>query len=170
MKNPRTLFFLYGILIIICLTSAGVYAHHRYQKVNTPPNQTSILRPKDGEQVARQIFAMGEFMKADSLKELWLVVQPIDSVLYHPQPGPLQKVPRRPWWHTTVYFGEADDVSGRKYHVFLFSATEEASKSIKGYLADSDKTGRWPGMKALPDGLMPLDTITVIRNERKGIK
>jgi hypothetical protein len=162
LKNPRNLLLFYSAIIIICLTFAGLYGLNRHQKFNTPPDKTSIMQPKDGEKVDRQTFTMGGFTQADSLKELWLFVQPTDSVLFHPQ-RPLQKPPRRMWWLTTAYFGEPDDTPGKQYHVYLFSATEEASKVIKDYITESSKIGQWPGLKALPDGLAPLDTITVIR-------
>lgn len=162
MKNPRNLLLFYSAIIIIFLTYAVLYGLNRQQKFNKPPDKTSILQPKDGEQVDRQTFTMGEFTQADSLKDLWLVVQPADSVIYHPQ-RPLQKPPRRMWWHTIAYFGDTDDIPGKQYHIYLFSATEEASKIIKDYIIESEKIGRWPGLKALPDGLAPLDTITVTR-------
>jgi hypothetical protein len=160
--NPRNLLLFYSVIIIICLM-IGLNTHNRYLNVNKRPDKTSILNPKDGEQVSHQISIVGGLTKADSLKELWLVVQPIDSVLYHPQPGPLQKAPRPIWWNTTAYFGEPDDAPGKKYHVYLFSATEEASKVIKDYATESSKIGQWHGLKTLPDGLTPLDTITVTR-------
>ena len=163
LKNPRNLLLFYSAIIIICLTFAGLYGLNQHQNFNTPPDKTSILQPKDGDHVDQQIFAMGGFTQADSLKELWLFVQPSDSLLFHPQPGPLQKPPRRVMWYTAAYFGEPDDAPGRQYHVYLFSATEEASKLIKDYINESKKIGQWPGLKALPVGLTPLDTVTVVR-------
>jgi hypothetical protein len=160
--KPRNLLLFYSSIIIICLI-IGLNVNNHYLKVNTPPDKTSILNPKDGEQVGHQISINGGLTQADSLKELWLVVQPNDSVLYHPQQGPLQKATRPIWWYTTAYFGEPDDAPGKKYHIYLFSATEEASKVIKDYTTEASKIGRWPGLKVLPDGLTPLDTITVIR-------
>jgi len=48
-------------------------------------------------------------------------------------------------------------------HAYLFSASEEAGQVIKDYIAESNAKGQWPGMRALPSGLVPLDTIMVVR-------
>ncbi len=164
LHKPGNQLLFYAVIVIIFLIFAGLSGYNKYQQVNKPPDKTSILQPNDGEQVNRQISMMGGLTKEDLIKDLWLVVQPVDSTIYHPQPGPVFKPPMRMWWYAeTVYFGKPDDAPGKQYHVYLFSATEEASKMVKDYQAKSNELGQGPGLKALPDGLSPLDTITVTR-------
>ena len=92
-----------------------------------------------------------------------MVVQPFDSTLYHPQPRPHMILPDRMRWNSIAFIGEPDDAPGKQYHVYLFSATEEAKKAFNDYITAALKINRWPGFNALPAGLTPLDTVTVVR-------
>jgi hypothetical protein len=79
LKNPGYQLLFYAVIVIIFLSFAGLYGYNKYQQVDKPPDKTSILQPIDGEQVNRQISMMGGLTNEDLNKDLWLVVQPVDS-------------------------------------------------------------------------------------------
>jgi hypothetical protein len=162
-KNRRKTLLYVTAFATILLFAAGVFAWKANTGKNLIPGHTSILQPQEGALVKHQIHTMGGFTQSDSEKDLWMVVRSVDSLQFHPQPGPLMKPPGRMRWYSTAYFGKPDDEPGKQYHVYLFSATEEASNEFKAYLKIGNETGQWPGMKALPVGLTPLDTVTVMR-------
>ena len=162
MKNKRIM-ITYSAIVIICLTLSGFLAQNRNQKFNVQPDRSVILQPKEGMLVNHQATALGLFSQADSSKDLWLMVRSASSAQYHPQPGPAFKPPRRITWLITVYFGAPEDTPGEQFYLYLFSATDEASQTLGGYLTESQKIGHWQGLKELPAGLMPLDTVTAVR-------
>jgi hypothetical protein len=161
-KQKKSLLYLTALVSIILLAGL-VYAWNANTGADLIPARTSILQPEDEALVERQMQVMGGFTQADSSKDLWLVVQQFDSLQYHPQPGPLMKAPLRPRWYSTAFFGEPDDPPGKKYHIYLFAATETASMEFTEYAKTGTETGKWPGIKSLPAGLTPLDTVTVAR-------
>jgi hypothetical protein len=148
-------------ITIILLIIAGMTFLYVNKK---PPEITSILQPKDGSEAAFQTPVMGEFTEDLSETDLWLVIQPKDSVRFHPQPGPVMKPPRRMKWYSTAYVGRpAEEDIGEKFIIYLCSATDEASPIFKDYLDKANENHLWPGLSVLPVGITGLDTITVVR-------
>ncbi|NQT25137.1 hypothetical protein HQ585_07275 [candidate division KSB1 bacterium] len=148
-------------LIIILLVIVGMLF---IPSTQTPPEKASILKPVNGSEVPFQTPAMGEFTEDLIETDLWLVIQPKDSVLFHPQPGPIFKPPGRMTWYSTVYVGAPEETgSGEQYTLYLFAATEDASQIFKQYLEAADENQLRSGLTVLPDGLTSLATIQVVR-------
>jgi len=93
---------------------------------------------------------------------LWLVVYSPVAQRYYPQPGPVA-VSRAGKWSGTVYFGTAATHRGEPYILLAVQASPAASAAMKHYLAAGNRTGRWPGLAAMPRGSLRLASVHVTR-------
>ena len=153
--------FLWITIVIILLIILGTVLLPGTQE---PPESSSILKPMKGSEVPYQTQVMGEFTEDLYETDLWLVVQTKDSNLFHPQPGPIFKPPRRMKWYSTAYIGKPDgDDRGKPFTIYLFSATPEASQVFMEYIEANKESQLWAGLAKLPEGLTSLATVQVVR-------
>jgi hypothetical protein len=69
-------------------------------------------------------------------------------------------------WYQTVRFGDctqaAKDV-GKRFQLIIVTANEQANKVFEDYITTGQRTGAWPGMANLPQGIKEHVRIVVIR-------
>lgn len=158
-KDRRPALWITGVVILLVI--AGLLL---LPQIQTPPERASILKPVSGSTVPFQTQATGDFTEDLIETDLWLVIQAKEDALFHPQPGPIFKPPRRMQWYATAYVGAPDESSsGEQFTIYLFAATDEASQVFKSYLENANKNQNWQGLTELPDGIKSLAAIQVVR-------
>lgn len=161
--QKRRLPFLYLTgLVTVLLFVAGLFALKSSAQSNQPSERNVILKPADGGTVRPQVGVMGTYTRADSAATFRLFVQEADSPRLHPQPI-VNKPPLRWRWYSIAFFGDPGDAPGKKYNLILFTSSWQAEQTITAYTDSCQRTGRWPGMTVFPEGLVPLDTVEVVR-------
>jgi hypothetical protein len=106
-----------------------------------------IYNPSDGSGVTYKTLVEGFCDETVAKRDLWLVVQPIESPYYHPQTGPIPK-DRNGRWQGFVYLGTSDiENVGERYLIFIVSADNSASRRFSDYLTAGAETGNGPGWK-----------------------
>jgi hypothetical protein len=122
-----------------------------------------IDQPADGAKVPHAVKASGRVTGLEAGKVLWLLVLPLESPKYHPQPGPL--VPAADGrWTSTVYVGTPGKVDdGKEFTLLLVEAGAEADARLRDYMDQVGKTQVYPGLGELPSGTIPLARLTLTR-------
>lgn len=130
------------------------------------PNQNhepGISKPKSDDRVACRETVEGWYGESESNSDLWIVIQPVESPNYHPQPGPLPKN-KNGKWQGIVQFGVSDKENiGEEFLVFIVQANSSASQIFSDYIRDSNKNKQWDGLSTLPYGAVPFDSVKVVR-------
>ena len=122
-----------------------------------------IYEPTNGARVPRKVAVEGWYSEAEVISDLWLVVQPVESPYYHPQPGPIPK-DKDGQWRGVVYVGESSRTNiGEEFLVFLLTTTPAASQVFTSYLRDSTRRNEWFGLQTLPNGATSIDSVKVVR-------
>lgn len=132
-------------------------------KVESSALLVKITEPKDGERVSHKTVIEGTYTQNEKNLDLWIVVQPVDSPFYHPQPGPIPKEPKMNWT-SIAYIGELpNDNAGEEFIIYLVSAPIQGSKVFSDYLEKSNTKKEWLGLEVLPSIVTALDSVKVIR-------
>ena len=119
-----------------------------------------IISPANGSKVAMMVKARGT---ASHLKgRLWLVVYSPVVHRYYPQTGPVA-VSRTGKWSGIVYFGTVATHRGEPYTLLAVQASRAASAAMKHYLDVGKRTGKWPGLVAMPRRSLQLASVHVVR-------
>lgn len=125
-------------------------------------NSVGIHSPLDGVRVNHKALIEGKYHESDTA-DLWIVVQPIASPYYHPQPGPVPKDPKGKW-RGVAYVGESDEKNiGEEFLIFIVATDSSVSSIFSGYLIGAATKKHWPGFAKLPTGTIPIDSVRVIR-------
>ena len=125
--------------------------------------RSEIYEPTDGASVSQKTAVKGWCSESDAKNDLWLVVQPVESPYYHPQPGPIPK-DKDGQWRGIAYVGTPDSKNiGEEYLIFVVATNPTVSKVFSDYLRDSNNKGKWTGLQTLPDGTTSIDSLRVIR-------
>lgn len=150
-----------GGLIVAALVAAGGWVWRQSQP--PVPKETVIQSPSDGAMAPHKVKVSGTYAESDTNKDLWIVVQPVDSPRFHPQTAPLPKQ-RNQRWTSVAYIGESKEHNrSDEFIIHLVVAEQAASNHFKNYLADAEED-KWPGLTALPDSALIADSITVTRD------
>lgn len=146
-----------GLAVVIIVALAG-WASSSYSL-----NQIKIISPKDGEQVPWMTCLEGTYSDEYKDKDLWVVVQPVNSPQYHPQTS---KIPKKSHhkWSAVAYVGESESKNiGEKFIIHLVSADTEASSQFETYLTQAAFSKQWPGLDSLPTNSRVVVSIGVYR-------
>ena len=150
-----------GGLTVVAIVSIAGWTWHTYWPQR--PDSSIISEPKDGDRVKHIQSLTGWYSENEEESDLWIVVQPVQSPNYHPQPGPITK-DKNGTWKAVSYLGKsASENIGEEFNIFLISASPEASKRFSEYLAFSADTKKWVGLERLPNGATSLYSIRVFR-------
>lgn len=144
---------------------AGILVYWLTVGIDTPfaSKPYGILDPDDGSRVAHRSAVEGKCSESEAKMALWLVVQPVQSPHFHPQPGPLPK-DAKGHWKGIMYCGASNTENvGEEFLVFIVSADATASQAFSDYLVASANKGQWHGFQTLPAGTTSIDSIRVIR-------
>ena len=129
-------------------------------------NQThepGIIKPEDGDRVTCRETVEGWYSEVEANSDLWIVVQPVESPNYHPQPGPLPKN-KNGKWQGIAQFGVSDKENiGEEFLVFIVQASSTVSQIFSNYIEDSNQKKQWNGLPTLPNGAVPFDSVKLIR-------
>ena len=151
--------FLYGTVEAATLSGTPSAAATTVS-VASPAPHAHIISPANGGKVAMVVKARGT---ASQLKgKLWLVVYSPVVYRYYPQSGPVT-VSRTGKWSGVVYFGIVTTHRGEPYILLAVQASPAASAAMKHYLDVGKRTGKWPGLIAMPRGSLPLASVHVTR-------
>jgi hypothetical protein len=130
-------------------------------QVDNPMAKLTI--PGDGEPASHKVVIEGAYSEKEENMDLWVVVRPVESPSFHPQPGPIGKEAGMKW-STIAHLGESQSKNiGEEYIIYFVSTAIEGSRVFSNYLENPENVDKWPGLKTLPDGVNAIDSIRVIR-------
>lgn len=133
------------------------------KQVETSIPLAAIAKPENGERISQKTAIEGTYTHNEKNVDLWIVVQPVESPHYHPQPGPIPKEPRMNWTSIAYIGKSSSDNVGEEFIIYLVSATIEGSKVFSDYLKKSNEKKEWLGLEALPYSVTTLDSVKVVR-------
>jgi len=146
-----------SVAIIVSLVSWG------WKNIRETPKQAGIYEPVNEARVNHKVMVQGWYSEKEAHSDIWLVVQPVESSQYHPQPGPLPK-DKDGQWRGIAYVGTPSrQNTGEAFLVYMVTAKPEASQNFAQYLQDSASRNEWSGLQNLPPGATSIDSIRVIR-------
>ncbi len=147
-----------GVVVIVSLVTVG----WQYFKEDEPKSP-GIYEPKNDERVSHKTPVQGWYNKTEANVNLWLVVQPVESPHYHPQPGPVP-IDNDGQWRGIVYLGESPRKNvGEEFLLFLIAANPDISQVFTDYLENSASQNRWIGLQTLPHGSTTIDSVRLVR-------
>ena len=128
----------------------------------TPTLPVRILQPCNGDSVPYETQIRGDYRGSVGELNLWVIVCPHGSDRYYPQRP--AEIRGDNTWLVMARFGQATlEESGKVFDISVYLASSQADQKLKEYISEADKTGSWPGMPSLADGLTLLDRVTVTR-------
>ncbi|MEA1900397.1 MAG: hypothetical protein U9N47_06510 [Thermodesulfobacteriota bacterium] len=92
-----------SVVIIVSLVTWG-WQHFKKEEPKLP----GIYELTDGDFVSHKTSVQGWYSEAEANVDLWLVVQPVESPHYHPQPGPIPK-DQDGQWRGIAYLGASPE-------------------------------------------------------------
>jgi len=154
--------WLLGILGAVIAGIIVYWATVGFPPINQP-HEPGISNPVNGARVICREIVEGRYGDSEASSDLWIVVQPVHSPNYHPQPGPLPKS-KNGKWQGIAQFGICgkEDV-GEEFLVYIVQANSSASQMFSNYLIDSAKKQQWNGLPTLPAGAVPFDSVKIVR-------
>jgi hypothetical protein len=121
-----------------------------------------ITSPANGSTVDLITLVQGTISNSPNGEELWVIVVPDGVNAYYPQPGPV--VITGNTWSASATVGDTSvNSQGRGFTLIIALADQSGSSAISAYLVQSKKTGTYPGMPTLPDGVFLQNQIHVKR-------
>ncbi len=142
--------------IIVCWLTTGLQEPSGIK-------ESGIYEPKDGGSVFHKTTIEGWYNDSGIKNDLWLVVQPVESPFYHPQPGPIPK-DEDGRWRGIAYIGESAKKNiGEEFLIFFMRVDLAASKIFADYFKNSESSGKWLGLQILPEGATSIDSVRVVR-------
>ncbi len=131
--------------------------------IQPPKEETAIQSPKEDFKVTFSASIEGLYTEMYRNKDLWIVVQPVNSPKYHPQPAKVLKLKNNKWMAVAYVGGSPTENIGEKFIIHLVSTTPDASQAFDSYVRKSNQGKFYPGMDSLPTGTEILDNVTVFR-------
>ena len=149
---------------VLGMVVAGILVYWLTVGIEAPSEVKSsgIYEPTDGARVPQKTAVEGGYSDAEAKSDLWLVVQPVESPYYHPQPGPIPK-DKNGQWRGVIYVGEPGKNSGEEFLVFLVTTNPASSHIITEYLRESADKNEWLGLQTMPEGATSIDSVKVVR-------
>jgi hypothetical protein len=141
-----------------------------------PPTTASTSQPttsrrvirmanlSEGDRVAHTQEVKGSAVSLEPQINLWIVVQPILSPTYHPQPGPITPGPSGNWTGVAYFGASPTQNAGESFGLIAIAASADVTRAFREYLRRAQTTGSYPGLPSLPPGAVEEMRITVVRN------
>lgn len=149
-----------GTLVLLAGAIASLFVL-RYLSARQPPT-ARILQPHDKDSVPYETVVSGRYEGNLAGRNLWVIVRPQGSDRYYPQQS--AEIRGDNTWFVMARFGkDTPEESGKVFDISVYLASSQADQKLRKYVNEADKTGNWPGMPSLADGLTLLDRVTVIR-------
>jgi hypothetical protein len=129
----------------------------------TVARAVQVTNLKDGDLVDYIQEVRGTALGLPTGVDLWIMIQPLLSPRYHPQPGPVARSSDGQFI-SVGYFGEsALKTPGEKFILMVVVASSDGSRVIRDYLDGTKRTGSYPGLATLPTGSEPAAQVSVTR-------
>jgi len=121
-----------------------------------------ITSPTNGSTVDQITLVRGTVSNILNGEELWVIVVPGGVSAYYPQQGPVVITGNE--WSASAAVGDTSSHNhGLGFTLIIALADQNGSAVIRAYLDQVNKTGLYPGIPSLPDGVFPKDQVHVIR-------
>lgn len=124
--------------------------------------EVQITSPTDGGTVdyPHNVTGTATGLKAD--QKLWAIVVPGKSKTYHPQSSSF--VPEADGkFSVAAYVGAPEPDPDASYELMIAAVDAESDTALKTYLDGANASKKYPGLKELPPGTTPLQTIAIKR-------
>jgi hypothetical protein len=117
----------------------------------------TIVEPANGSRVPGEVTARGTGRNIPAGQTVWGVVQ--IGGQYWPQ-RPVTRV-GGDWTCLVGFGGGAKELDGRQFELLVVTADADTNKAWLDWIAEGERTGNYPGLNGLPDGVMTYDKVTV---------
>lgn len=119
--------------------------------------EARIVEPADGSNVPGEMTAKGTTRNLPSGQTLWTVVH--IGGQYWPQ-KPVTRIGDS-WTCLVGFGGGAREHDGKKFDLLVVLADSAANQRLLDWIAEGGRTGNFPGLVVLPQGVTPLNQVTV---------
>jgi hypothetical protein len=164
--RPDKINFVIAVAAVVTAVGALWPAANDFLDKRNAPSAT-FVEPGNNERISgRTTEASGSAENIDRPESLWLVLRTsVDGYWYPSQRLTIQQDGE---WKTRSE--EPLVLAGLgEYEVYLYLATDSANASLVTYLKKAPgiqkRTGKWPWLYSLPEGLQRLDVKTIFRFE-----
>jgi hypothetical protein len=157
-SRPRTVLFsgFAAIVIVMVVTTVVRTLASSGPKVET----AEINAPSDGSRVCYEALVTGSWEHLGLHKDLWVIVKPLLTGIYYPQPGPatLTRSGHRGTWTATAYLGERDKGYEERFEIVVIGAPSPESRMLSAIHQTHS------GLAGPPPGTRQLHALTVTRD------
>jgi FtsH-binding integral membrane protein len=122
----------------------------------------TISNPENGSIVGFEEIIQGTSVRIPQDSDIWIIIYNQTASLYYPNSNPVQAEIQGNWQLLTEEIGIPND-SGSRFIIIATLVNSEGRVDLNAYVVNSQREGEWLGMDSLPDGVLPYDQVTVIR-------